>query len=238
MKSAFTFLLLILAMALAGAQNTVPPLPAPPQPEAEAAVRQLYVCHDFYESGTRSTDKALQDQSAQLSMQSAFKATVTAVDMGDPTLSSRLADEANVEYVHWLATLRALTEDERGKRLEEFQAHCINLMDRPIPHEASDRSPQQASTLYFCADANHMLAERALADERDRRAAHSTELRAKADAVASRNGQRAIDPALAHDGQARADAWVANLDAVASDSRKAALLKKFELICTRAANRL
>lgn len=238
MKSAITIPLLMFATSLAGAQNIVSPLPAPAQPEAEAAVRQLYICHDFYESGARSTDKALRDQSTQLSTQSAFKAAVIAVDMGGSALSSRLADEADREYLHWLATLRALPEDERGKRLEEFQAHCIKLMDDPIPHEASDRSPQQASTLYFCADVDHMLAERAEVDERDRRAALSTELRTKADAVASRNGQRAIDPALEHAGQARADKWVANLDRAASDSRKAALLKKFELICTRAANRL
>ncbi len=237
MKPALTSLLLMLAMSFAVAQNTIPPLPAPAQPEVEAAVRQLYVCHDFYESGTRSTDKALRDLSEQLSMRSGMKAIVVAVDMGDSALSERLTGEANVEYARWIATSRTLTEDERGKRLEEFQAHCIKLMDNPIPHEAADRGPQLASTLYFCADANRVLAERSQDDERDRRAARSTELLAKADAVASRSGQRAIDPALAHSGQTRADAWVANLDAASSDSDKAAHLKKLDRICTQAANR-
>jgi len=232
MKRVVAALALAAAGSLAAAQDALPP----PQPEAEAAVRQLYVCHFFYEAGTRSTDKALSDKSARLSMQAAFKATTLAVDMGSVGMATRLSSQGQDDYRRWLGATSALGQEQRGDRLQEFQAHCVSLMDSAIAHDSVDRGPREASRLYFCAAADRLLAERAQGDERDRLTALAGELHAKADAIASRKGQQAIDPALERGGQAEADAWANHLDAATPDGRKAKLLQKFELGCTRAAN--
>lgn len=206
--------------------------------EAQLQVKKLYVCHYFYEAGSKSSNAGLREKSSQLSNAFLLRATAIAVGSGGQANAQLLASNARSEYASFLSTMTSLNAEAQSSRLQEFDADCSKALQTKIEYDRGDRSLQIATRLYFCADVHRILSERTESEERPQLAALSKVMHEKATAVASKNGLRPIDETLAADGRKQASDWAVNFDLSANERAKNALLTKVKRLCTVESNRI